>query len=1305
MDKGSKTTTKPNPVENANILSRLLFLYMLPIFKQAYKENLTEDGLFGPLKEHKSSHIASKLERIWKEEYRKRKKFALHRALVRAYGALFAIYGLVKLVDEIMMVLVMPLCVRNLVSFFEPGQTRISIDEAYIYAGALVLCLIVNSLIAHPSVMGIQHLSQKMRVSCSSLLYRKILRLSRASLGKTTVGHLVNLLSNDLSKFDQTFILAHYCWVGPIQVAVGTYMLYREMQVAALIGIAFLVAIVPLQIYLAKKNSVLRLKTALRTDERVRLMNEILSGMQVIKMYCWEKPFADVVAFARRQEMKVIRSHSCLLAFLYSFESFVSRTAIFITILAYVFQGKYITAEKVFAITVIYNALKTVITILFSLSLSSIAEVHVSITRVQEILSLEENGEEDPLDISEKGKKDKASNGVTHTKLNVIKREDEPPKIELEKVCASWLEDGTEDTLCNISLEVSPRQLVAIVGPVGSGKSSILSLLLNEMPLKSGKMDVVGEISFCSQEPWLFCDTVRNNILFGSPYHEDRYKRIVEVCALKSDFELFPFGDRTLVGEKGKSLSGGQKARINLARCLYKEADIYLLDDPLSAVDANVGKHLYEKCIRRYLKDKVRILVTHQLQYLHSADKIVVMNDGEVLMQGKYSELKSSGLNFTKLLEEYNAEEAEEQKKKVFSVIFQVKSRQNSEIALEEVFEEQYLDKEGQESGNVKPSTYWKYFRAGGGPIHLIVMCTLFIAAQVFANGGEYYLSYWVNLEEDFSNKIKNNLTSENETLSRENIIYVYSGLTLGNIIAAISKTVHFMLVFVIASQNLHDFIFTKIVKATMDFYNKNPSGRILNRFSKDLGTVDEYLASVILDVVEIAFTFGGVTILTTIVDPWLLLPSGLLAILIYFLRIVYIKTSRSVKRVEAITKSPVFSHVTATFYGISTIRAFHAENMLIKEFDDLQDKHSSAWFLFLSSSRCFGLWLDIICALFVGAAVYILLIFNSQIQGGDLGLVITQYMTLMGFLQWGMRQWSEMENQMTSVERLLEYTKLESEPERPPSNGLPKNWPEHGKIEFKDVKLRYNPSDPYVLKNLNFVVQPKEKIGIVGRTGAGKSSTISALFQLYPLEGSVIIDGVDTTKLPLDEVRSKISIIPQEPILFSGPMRKNLDPFNEYSDDVLWNALEQVDLKDTISEMSAGLNSNVSEGGTNFSVGQRQLVCLARALIRNNKILVLDEATANVDPHTDALIQSAIREKFADCSVLTIAHRLHTVMDSDKILVMSSGRVEEYDHPYVLLQKENGVLRDLVNATGQTTAKNLEKVARENFESKSKDA
>lgn len=312
------------------------------------------------------------------------------------------------------------------------------------------------------------------------------------------------------------------------------------------------------------------------------------------------------------------------------------------------------------------------------------------------------------------------------------------------------------------------------------------------------------------------------------------------------------------------------------------------------------------------------------------------------------------------------------------------------------------------------------------------------------------------------------------------------------------------------------------------------------------------------------------------------------------------------------------------------------------------------------------------------------------------MGLIITQYMGLIGSLQWGMRQWSELENHMVSVERLLEYTTVESEPDRKQLIKLPDNWPDEGKIEFRNVSLTYNPKDLPVLKNLNFTILPREKVGIVGRTGAGKSSTITALFQLYPIEGSIMIDGVDTTRVPLDELRSKISIIPQEPVLFSGTMRRNLDPFEEYSDDIIWNALDQVELKDVVSELPAGLHSNVSEGGTNFSVGQRQLVCLARALIRNNRVLVMDEATANVDPYTDGLIQNTIREKFANCTVLTIAHRLHTVMDSDKILVMGAGSVQEFDHPYNLLRNKSGVLYNFVQTTGKNTASNLEDVARQ---------
>ncbi|XP_018570688.1 probable multidrug resistance-associated protein lethal(2)03659 [Anoplophora glabripennis] len=1311
MDTSTKCTKKPNPVQRANVLSTLTFTYMFPIFKKAFKENLTEDDLFGPLDEHKSSKLGAELERLWKEEYRIHKKTALHRALFRLFGAFFMFVGIIKLLNELMLIIVLPLAIGKLVSFFEKGQTRISPNEAYIYAGSYIICLFLDCIIAHPSMMALQHISMKLRVACSSVVYRKILRLSRTALGNTTVGQLVNLLSNDVSKFDQGFVLAHFVWVGPIQVGVGTWLLYREIGMAALFGVAFLVSFVPLQIWLAKRTSVLRLRTALRTDERVRLMNEVISGIQVIKMYCWEKPFAQLIAFARRKEINAIRAHAYLIGLIYSFEIFISRTSIFISILGYVLLGNYVTAEKVFAITAVYNVLRPVITILFSISLSSLAEVNVSIVRLNNILTYEERAD---YVLDEKTKEEKKkdngllksidkindmngslTNGSLKSELGILESYNKSvkPKILLQNITAKWLDDATEDTLHNINLTVSSGQLLAVVGPVGSGKSSLLNLLLKELPLKSGKMEIAGKISFSSQEPWLFTGNVRQNILFGEDYDEDRYQKVVDACALRSDFALFPFGDKTLVGEKGKSLSGGQKARINLARCVYKMADIYLLDDPLSAVDANVGKHLYDKCIKEFLGNKICVLVTHQLQYLQNADNIIIMNDGEIQAEGKYDELQTTGVNFVKLLKQCQDNEAEEKEKK------KIKSRQNSEMEEEsDEDEDQQIEKEAQSSGKIKASTYWLYFRAGGGRISIMFLVFLFILCQIVANGGEYFVTYWVNLEQDFAERVANNLTTENYTIPRDNIIYFYSAITLGTIIVAVVKSIYFMLFFTIASRNLHDFIFSRIIRATMRFYNLNPSGRILNRFSKDLGTIDEYIPSVMIDVIEIALLLLGVIILSSIVNPWLLLPSTVVMILFYFLRLIYIETSRSVKRIESITKSPMFSHMTATMSGLSTIRAFSRQELLIEEFDDLQDIHSAAWFLFISSSRCFGFWLDMCCIAFITTGLFFLLGFNQEMYGGDLGLILTQYMGLMGSLQWGMRQWSELENQMTSVERVLEYTKLESEPEREENKNLPVDWPEQGQVEFKDVKLRYSEDDPYVLKGLNFVVQPNEKIGIVGRTGAGKSSTISALFQLYDVEGSIIIDNVDSIKLPLDQVRTKISIIPQEPVLFSGTMRKNLDPFEEYSDEVLWRALEQVELKDVIAELPAGLNTNVSEGGTNFSVGQRQLVCLARALIRHNKILVLDEATANVDPHTDSLIQNTIRNKFSDCTVLTIAHRLHTVMDSDKILVMDAGSVKEYDHPYVLLQKEDGLLRSLVKTTGANTSKNLESIAKENY-------
>ncbi|XP_026465652.1 probable multidrug resistance-associated protein lethal(2)03659 [Ctenocephalides felis] len=504
----------------------------------------------------------------------------------------------------------------------------------------------------------------------------------------------------------------------------------------------------------------------------------------------------------------------------------------------------------------------------------------------------------------------------------------------------------------------------------------------------------------------------------------------------------------------------------------------------------------------------------------------------------------------------------------------------------------------------------------------------------------------------------------------------------------------------------LHDNMFVGLTRATMRFFYKNASGRILNRFSKDIGAIDTILPMAFMDCIFVRYylIIIGIFVLVGIVDYVLLIPTFFMGILFYVMRRVFLSTSRSVKRLEGITRSPVFTHVNATLQGLTTIRAFDKQKELSLEFDEHQNLHSSAFYMYLTTTRAFALWLDVVCIIYILVVTLSFLVLgNDHAPGGNVGMAITQVIGLIGMAQWGMRQTAELENQMTSTERVLEYTKLEPEPslETPPSTNLPQPWPTAGRVEFKNVSLRYNPEEECVLKNLNISISGGEKVGIVGRTGAGKSSLLSALFRLTEHEGIIEIDGIDTKKLGLHDLRSSISIIPQEPVLFSGTLRGNLDPFSCASDDQLWKALEEVELKKVVSELTLGLYSKMSDGGSNFSVGQRQLVCLARAILRDNKILVLDEATANVDPETDRLIQSTIREKFSHCTVLTIAHRLHTVMDSDKVLVMDAGCVVDFGHAYDLLTKGSEIFKNLVDQTGSSTAQMLTDIARADFQKK----
>eukprot|EP00102_Acyrthosiphon_pisum_P018651 XP_016655861.1 PREDICTED: probable multidrug resistance-associated protein lethal(2)03659 isoform X2 [Acyrthosiphon pisum] len=1317
----------------------LCYSWLLSLFKTGQKRDLESNDLYDSLNDHKSSLLGLEIEKRWKIEIANAKstkrKPSLLRVLVRMFGGSFLYYGLVQMFIEAILRMTQPLLIGGLLAYFNPGGSKtINTKHAYMYAFGLLLNILAYTVLFHYSQLEMLHIGMKIRVACCSTIYKKALTLSTTSLCETTVGQVVNLISNDVNRFDMALRCIQFLLIGPLQTIIVTYFLWQEIGVSSIIGVTVFLAFVPLQGWLGKITSDYRSKIAPRTDERVRIMNEIISGIQVIKMYTWEKPFALLVQYARKMEIEQIRGTSWIRVFFQSFRIFHIRFALFTSILSYVLLGNYINTQQVFVIISYFNILRITMTVLFPEGVLILGEMLISIKRIQSFLLQDEKDKPNKQLLLKS--ETTSINGAEMSNINnkncienTTENEGGIDKlgnfgIDILNASAKWILNQPDKSLNNINLTVRPGRLVAIIGPVGAGKSSLIHAILRELPLCEGSISVHGTVSYACQEPWLFNGSVQQNILFGSPMDHDRYKEVIKVCALKTDFKQLPYGDRSLVGERGVSLSGGQRARVNLARAVYKQADIYLLDDPLSAVDTHVGKHLFEKCIKGYLKNKTCILITHQIQYLSSVDQIVLMENANILAEGSYQELQSSGLDFTKLLRsseetttdsEINIKNATSNSLEQHSEL----SRQGSIKSVASSVDEDTLNgaqtelteaAETRSSRNVSRTVYLSYISAGGNIFKISFLLFLCIFTQVLATGVDYWISYWVYLEDHvFPNAESNSMNINYITyllfdttsiISRQFCVIMYAILNLTLLIVIFIRCAMFVSVIMDSSMNLHNNMFNAITRATMYFFNTNSSGRILNRFTKDVGAIDEILPLPLLDFVTIALQLIGTLVVVGIINIYLLIPTFIIGLICYYTVIFYLSTSRSIKRLEGVTRSPVYGYLNASLQGLSTIRAFKAEDILCKEFDEHQDLHSSTWYLFISTSEAFGFSLDMVSLMYLCILTFSFLLVNNDIFGGDVGLVLTQLISMTGSLQWGIRRLAELDNQMSSVERVLEYTNvpqeapLESSPDKKP----PREWPDKGQIVFENFYLRYSLDGDHVLKNLNILIQPMEKVGIVGRTGAGKSSIIGALFRLALNEGNITIDGIEIHELGLHDLRSKISIIPQEPVLFSGSMRKNLDPLDEYSDHALWNALEEVQLKTVVEDLPDGLNSKMSEGGSNFSVGQRQLVCLARAIVRSNKILVLDEATANVDSQTDALIQNTIRNKFRSCTVLTIAHRLNTVMDSDRVLVMDAGTIVEFDYPYNLLKNKDGFLYKMVEQTGSESSDLLHSIAAESF-------
>ncbi|KAF9419224.1 hypothetical protein HW555_004151 [Spodoptera exigua] len=1251
-----------------NILSRIFVWWIFPVLITGNKRDVEEDDLIVPSKKFNSERQGEYFERYWFEEVsaaeRENREPSLWKALRRAYWVQYMPGAIFVLIISALRT-VQPLLFSQLLSYWSVDSDMQQLD-AGLYALAMLGINFITMMCTHHNNLFVMRFSMKVKIAASSLLFRKLLRMSQVSVGDVAGGKLVNLLSNDVARFDYAFMFLHYLWVVPLQVGVVLYFVYDAAGWAPYVGLfGVIIIILPLQAGLTKLTGVVRRMTAKRTDRRIKLMSEIINGIQIYPI---------------QQYFGIITMN---------------------------------------------------VTLILPMAFASFSEMLISLERIQGFLLLDERSD---IQITPKvngagsklfnnSKKGGLDTGIvlptkySPTETNIARPIQEEPNmadypVQLNKVSASWADvnDTKEMTLKNISLRVRKNKLCAVIGPVGSGKTSLLQLLLKELPVASGNLSISGTMSYASQEPWLFPATVRENILFGLDYDVAKYKEVCKVCSLLPDFKQFPYGDLSLVGERGVSLSGGQRARINLARAIYREADIYLLDDPLSAVDANVGRQLFDGCIKGYLSGKTCILVTHQIHYLKAADFIVVLNEGSIENMGSYDELMKTGTEFSMLLSDQASEGTDTDKKErpaMMRGISKVSVKSDDNDGEEKI---QVLEAEERQSGSLKWDVLARYMKAVNSWCIVLMAFLVLVITQGAATTGDYWLSFWTNQVDAYIKDLPEGenpdtaLNAQVGLLTTGQYLIVLGSLILAIIVLTQLRIISFVVMTMRASENLHNTIYEKLIVAIMRFFDTNPSGRVLNRFSKDMGAMDELLPRSMLETVQMYLSLASVLVLNATALPWTLIPTSVLLFVFVFLLKWYINAAQAVKRLEGTTKSPVFGMINSTISGLSTIRSSNSQDRLLTSFDDAQNLHTSAFYTFLGGSTAFGLYLDALCLIYLGIvmSIFILGDFGELIPVGSVGLAVSQSMVLTMMLQMAAKFTADFLGQMTAVERVLEYTKLPTEEnmETGPTTP-PKGWPSAGEVTFSNVYLKYSPDDPPVLKDLNFAIKSGWKVGVVGRTGAGKSSLISALFRLSDITGSIKIDGLDTQGIAKKLLRSKISIIPQEPVLFSASLRYNLDPFDDYCDDDIWRALEQVELKESIP----ALDYKVSEGGSNFSMGQRQLVCLARAILRSNKILIMDEATANVDPQTDALIQKTIRKQFATCTVLTIAHRLNTIMDSDRVLVMDQGVAAEFDHPYILLSNPNSKFSSMVKETGDNMSKILFEVAKTKYESDSKTA
>ncbi|XP_035029328.1 canalicular multispecific organic anion transporter 1 [Hippoglossus stenolepis] len=1194
----------------------------------------------------------------------------------------FLISALFKVVQDIL-VFVSPLILKAMISFTQDKSNYVW--EGYIYSLLLLLVAILQSLclqqyFQHCFLLGIQ-----VRTAIMDAVYKKALVMSNDNRKESTVGETMNMISADAQRFHDVTSFFHLIWSCPLQIILSVAFLWMEIGPSALIGLAVMLLVAPMNVLLTTKARLFQIDNMTCKDKRLKIMNEILNGIKILKLYAWEPSFQTQVESIREEELKVMKKF----AYLSSVSSLIfTCTPVMVSVLSFAVYvllspDNILTPEKAFTSITIFNLLRFPLSMM-PMVIAMIVQTEVSKDRLEKFL----------------GGEDLESDLVGH----------DPSCDSAVSVCDcsfAWERDA-EPLLKDMSLDIKPGRLVAVVGAVGCGKSSLISALLGEMHKVKGSVNIQGSLAYVPQQAWIQNATLRDNIMFGSPTEERRLQEVIEATALCPDLELLPAGDMTEIGEKGINLSGGQKQRISLARAVYSQADVYLLDDPLSAVDSHVGKHIFDKVIgpNGLLKDKTRVLVTHGMSFLPYVDEVVVLLDGVISEVGSYKSLRASKGAFSEFLDTY----AQEERKRTYSDSSQdttdlplvsesedtqvdsaledtvtvtlkrenslrrskrygsIRKRKNSglkepESAGKSKEGERIIEKETMETGQVKFSVYLQYMRAIGW-VYSIGAVGFFTAFSSTVVGQNIWLSEWTNDAVVYYNRTY-------PDSKRDTRIGVYAALGFLQAIFAFLATLLLASGSITASRILHSRLLNNILRVPMVFFDTTPLGRVVNRFAKDIYTIDEAIPMSVRSWIQCLLSVLSTLMLIWITTPIFIAITVPLAVVYYIVQRFYLRSSRQLRRLDSVSRSPIYSHFGETVSGLSVIRAYGHQERFLEKNETILDENLRSVYPWIMSNRWLAIRLEFIGNLVVFFSALLAVIYRNTLDSSLVGLSISSALNITQSLNWLVRMNTELETNIVAVERVSEYSEIENEAEWVNDNRPPENWPEEGKLEFDNYMVRYRPGLDLVLHGISCDIKGTEKIGIVGRTGAGKSSLTNCLFRtIESAGGRIIIDGIDISTIGLHDLRSRLTIIPQDPVLFSGSLRMNLDPFDRFSDENIWRVLELSHLTDFVGGLSEKLQYEVTEGGENLSVGQRQLLCLARALLRKSRILILDEATAAVDLETDSLIQKTIRKEFAQCTILTIAHRLHSILDSSRVMVLDAGQIVEFDSPSNLFEK-----------------------------------